>query len=219
MPARIPFVSGEKFGRLTTVREIDVPGESRGRRILCLCDCGSKVVKDYKAMRNGNVRSCGCLRKEVTAAKNTTHGLSDTPEYGHWKGMRQRCTDPNHEKYPSYGGAGVIVCVRWDDFTAFLEDMGPAPSPEYSLDRFPDRHGNYEPGNVRWATASEQARNRDSSISVVYEGKTMLLIELEEIHGFPPGALYGRIRRGWTAEDAVRTPLKLGNNQWTKRKR
>ncbi len=93
-----------------------------------------------------------------------THGHSrggkTTREFNSWLGMRQRCTDPNHHKWPRYGGRGIKVCARWlSSFEAFLADMGPRPS-DRTLDRYPDRDGDYEPGNCRWATAKEQAANR-----------------------------------------------------------
>lgn len=81
-------------------------------------------------------------------------------EYVTWVTMRQRCNNPNHHKYPRYGGRGVVVCERWNEFANFLTDMGPKPSPKHSIDRYPNPAGNYEPGNCRWATATEQNRNR-----------------------------------------------------------
>ena len=149
-----------------------------------------------------------------TFESNTVHGLSGSVEYGHWKAMRQRCNDPKAEKYPKYGGIGVVVCERWDDFAAFLEDMGPSPSTDCSLDRFPNRHGNYEPGNVRWASAVEQTRNRDCTVEVVFEGASVAIAELAERFSIPYGRLRSRLRLGWGVEDAIRKPVRLqrGNN-------
>jgi hypothetical protein len=81
--------------------------------------------------------------------------------------MKQRCYNPNNRNFPNYGGRGITVCAAWrDDFAAFLHDMGPRPSPDHSLDRFPDNDGNYEPGNVRWATPDQQRGNMRHTIRI-----------------------------------------------------
>jgi hypothetical protein len=87
------------------------------------------------------------------------HGLSGSRTYSSWASMRDRCLNPNATKYPNYGAKGVTVCERWNLFENFLEDMGLRPE-STSLDRYPDRTGNYEPGNCRWATPHEQNLNR-----------------------------------------------------------
>lgn len=85
---------------------------------------------------------------------------NEHPEYGSWAAMIKRCTDPNHVGYGNYGGRGITVCDRWlDSFDAFVEDMGPKPTPSHSIDRV-DVNGNYEPANCRWATPVEQRANR-----------------------------------------------------------
>jgi len=88
-----------------------------------------------------------------------THGLSKTPEYRAWASMVQRCTNPNNARYDRYGGRGISICVRWNKFENFLADMGPRPTKGHSVDR-KDNEGNYEPGNCRWATRSEQQNNK-----------------------------------------------------------
>ena len=86
--------------------------------------------------------------------------LEGPPAYGSWRGMHERCGNPVNADYSNYGGRGITVCERWFSYASFIADMGPPPSPQHSLDRFPNNDGPYEPGNCRWATAKEQYDNR-----------------------------------------------------------
>jgi hypothetical protein len=187
------------------------------RRVLCVCDCGEEVVVIYKSVRTGNTKSCGCLRREIVSAKNFKHGMKHLPEYTHWRAMRQRCNDPNCEKYAAYGAVGVTVCSRWNDFPTFLSDVGRMPSPKHTLDRFPNRHGNYEVGNVRWATPSEQVRNRSCTRTVLVSGKTVPIIELAERYGLDPGRVAWRLDHGWTLEESLTIVPKKGRNGYDRK--
>jgi hypothetical protein len=153
-------MTGERFGRLRVIGRS--PENNAQRRALweCVCDCGNTTVLPRKDLTTGNTRSCGCFARDWTVEKHTVHGRSRTPEYHAWKNMRQRCLNPNHPNYHHYGGRGVTICDQWlDSFAAFLADVGERPAPGLSLDRI-DNDGNYEPGNVRWATQSQQIRNQ-----------------------------------------------------------
>lgn len=108
--------------------------------------------------------------RETIGERMYRHGHArreKSPTYSCWMNMVSRCGNENIPAYASYGAKGIKVCGRWLDFTNFLADMGERPSGAHSLDRWPDKSGNYEPGNVRWATSSEQARNRKSCRTVV----------------------------------------------------
>lgn len=153
-----PLPAGTRFGRLTVTHDRD----GASRVIGVLCDCGTAFAASVKVLRRGDVRSCGCLRREVAAERSTTHGGTGSREYTTWKAMWQRCTNPRASKYRYYGGRGITVCARWRDFEAFLADMGPRPAGK-SIDRV-DPDGDYEPGNCRWATQREQVANRRRSL-------------------------------------------------------
>jgi hypothetical protein len=102
------------------------------------------------------------------------HGLSYTPEYRAWQTMRLRCTVPDNPAYADYGGRGIKVCDRWmTSVEAFVSDMGPKPTPDHELDRYPDNNGDYEPGNCRWATRSENDRKRRSNRIIAFAGEKL----------------------------------------------
>jgi hypothetical protein len=122
--------------------------------------------------------------------------------------MKARCNNPQNPNYPRYGARGVKVCERWEsDFVNFLEDMGRSPGPGYSLER-EDNDGNYEPSNCRWATKTEQARNRRSNKRLTFRGLTLTQAEWAERTGIPQSTLHLRVKYGWTVERALTQPLR-----------
>lgn len=154
MPKAID-ITGRRFGRLIALRRTTNHPKSNRTRWECICDCGKSVKVVTFNLTCNDTKSCGCLNKET----RYKHGKSYTPEYSAWRSMKQRCFNRKTNYYADYGGRGITVYQGWvDDFEAFYEHVGPRPSDEYSLDRI-DVNRDYEPGNVRWATARQQARN------------------------------------------------------------
>lgn len=138
-----------------------------------------------------------------------TSGGRNTPEFTSWSKMISRCYCPTSPRFENWGGRGITVCDEWrSNYSAFLQYMGRKPSPSHSLDRFPNLDGNYEPGNVRWATPEEQSRNRRSCKLVTAFGQTKTLIEwVEEPGSLNYGTVKSRLLAGWPAERALSTPV------------
>lgn len=152
-------LEGQRFGRLLV---LSLTEERRRKKAcwLCRCDCGKDAIVPSGQLRSGMTRSCGCLRAEVERTVGIKHGMNKTPEHRAWVAMRERVNNPNHASYSYYGGKGIKICERWDDFRNFFEDMGPHPFPKATLDRWPNPAGNYEPSNCRWATRQQQSENQ-----------------------------------------------------------
>lgn len=145
-----------------------------------------------------------------------THGHTTdghvSPEYSVWASMFTRCYKPGHRAYRYYGGRGVRVCERWRSFENFLTDMGPRPIGT-TLDRWPNKDGNYEPGNCRWATPEEQNNNTSACITIEFKGRTLRPMEAAAASGIPLSTIYKRLRRGWPIELVLSTANYRGRNQ------
>lgn len=206
-------IEGQKFGRLLVV---EFSGRTTNRRLLwkCICECGREVVTEGISLRTGNTKSCGCLNRELAAQRKLTHGHSGrrgsgrAPEYTVWSAIKNRCFSVGCKSYRDYGERGITMCQRWaESFEAFLEDMGPKPTPKHTIERI-DNDGNYEPGNCRWATRTEQARNKRNNVRLVFNGNEKSLAEWAEVSGINRDCLYQRIcSYGWTVEKALTTPV------------
>lgn len=143
---------GMRYNRLLVV---SAEGRATNKHFLwgCLCDCGNRLVVDGCSLVTGNTQSCGCYLKE----RITKHGGWKKASYNTWRAMIRRCTRAQDKDFKRYGAAGIKVCSRWLEYTAFVADMG-EPVGEQTLDRI-DPQGNYTPDNCRWASPTVQARN------------------------------------------------------------
>jgi hypothetical protein len=127
-----------------------------------------------------------------------------TPEYRAWKNMRSRCNLPSNPRYPQYGGRGIRVAERWNDFSQFFADVGERPTSLHSLDRI-DVNGHYEPGNVKWSTEHDQQRNRTNNRWISVGGRTMVVTDWAKELGIDPRRIFNRLAKGWSEERAVTT--------------
>lgn len=159
--------------------------------------------------------SCGCFVTEFNVARNTTHGLSSTPEYGVWCKMKARCEDPAEPSYRYYGARGITVCERWrNDYAAFYTDMGARPTPAHQIDRT-DNDGPYSSENCRWRTRTEQANNKRNNTRLVLNGETHTIAEWARLRGLTSTMICLRLyRRGWPVERALTTPANASKHAY-----
>lgn len=201
-----PFkdIAGKKFSLLTVVSR-EMNGACGAIRWKCICDCGGETVSFGSGLRAGRVTNCGCKRKIAMREGRfaLTHGMDGTKEHYAWLSMKQRCYNEKCEQYKNYGAKGVIVCDRWlNSFSNFFSDVGRAPSKKHSIDRI-DCYGNYEPGNVRWATMKTQQQNRRNNYYIEYNGEIKSLAEWCDVFQLGYSLVWQRINKlNWTVERA-----------------
>ena len=214
-------LTDKRFGKWLV---ISVRWEDQKGWALCRCDCGTEREVRAADLSHGNSQSCGCVSAEKAYFRGTHYG-SDTPTYKVWVGMRKRCTNPNSEDYPLYGGRGVYVCDGWNDYAAFVGDVGERPREKLSIDRI-DTNGAYTCGkceqckergasmNVRWATTTQQGRNRRNTRKLTLNGETKTMFEWSEELNIGYSTLHSRINQHhWTPEEALTIAPVIGQNQ------
>lgn len=201
---------GDVYGKLTVLSfdrdDRSFPGQLR-RYWRCKCECGAIVSVLHGNLRNGRKnKSCGCHQRHAGASTPEKHGKTGTPEHTIWKKMRYRCNNPSFVGYADYGGRGIKVCERWNSFTAFLKDMGPRPTAKHEIERR-DCNGGYCPENCYWIHESKQNRNRRDTVRMTLNGITKSMHDWADELGIPAKSIAARIRRGWSHEKSLTTPL------------
>lgn len=196
----------KRASRLSFIRR----SENR-RKALYRCECGTELEAYVTNVNSGKSLSCGCLQREMTAARSTKHGNASRGNhsriYETWASMIARCTKQYRPDYHRYGGRGITVCARWLVFERFLADMGDRPEGK-TLDRYPDTDGNYEKSNCRWATAAEQANNRRSNVMIEHLGRRHNIEAWSKEFGIDRHVIEDRMRRGETDPEKIFGPLR-----------
>lgn len=197
-------LTGLRFGRWLVLEQVRVrPGITHWR---CRCDCGNESVVFAQTLREGHSRSCGCLQRELSSERASTHALSGTSFYNRWCAIIGRCYNPNNTKFHRYGKRGIRMCefIRTSPANLLLL-IGPKPAAGMSIGR-PDNDGHYSCGkcaeclqrewplNVRWETATQQARNRRTSSSLSINGETKTIAEWAELSGLKSGTIWFRVK-------------------------
>jgi len=211
-----PPIKTESTCSIGPAFKVRQPSGQHSLKIVCQCKCSTHYVADYYATASGMHKSCGCMKRDAVVKRNkdnAKHGEAvgnGTKEYRAWRRMLFSCYNENAKEYDNYGGRGIKVCDRWLDpangFTDFLSCVGRAPSPKHSIDRI-DVNGHYEPKNVRWATSTEQGRNRRNNRLLTAFGETKTLSEFSAQFNVCSVAVAWRLDRGWSVEDALTKPM------------
>lgn len=211
IPSKCRFqdLTGQQFGRLTV---LGYHGKSRKLATwVCKCQCGKRKIVYNGNLQNGSTVSCGCYQNECRIRRSVTHNESrkqqHTPEYKAYTGAKTRCKNSNIESFPSYGGRGIKFL--FESYEDFLAEVGRKPTPNHSLDRI-DVNGHYEKGNVRWATAAEQGRNKRHNRWIVINNITKTLSEWSEIIGIHHQVFSNRIKNKWCDDCLVKPPNQGG---------
>lgn len=162
MGKRLEIKPGDKFSRLSIIREIDpiIYGKYKKRNFLCLCVCGTITEARLENLRRNHTTSCGCMREIAASKAKKIHGFAGTRIYSIWTGMKNRCYNHNVKSYSNYGEKGVVVCKEWHEFIPFKEwALANGYEDHLTIERV-DPYGNYEPSNCTWIPKSEQGKNK-----------------------------------------------------------
>lgn len=192
---------GRTYGNWTVI----CPGKTNRWHVKhwwCRCKCGTKKEVRESVLKVVDSEFCSDCKP---MPKRIKHGLLSEPCYNVWRGIRQRCLNPKANGYKNYGGRGIKVCQRWNDFAAFCEDMSEGYKPGLDIERI-DTNGNYEPGNCVWTTRKQNLRNRRNNRRMTFDGKTLCVSEWAEVTGISESAIRKRLRLKWPVAKILTTP-------------
>lgn len=197
---------GERYERLQVIdRAPNKSPSDTNARWRCLCDCGRTVIAYGQDLAREKHKSCGCLN----ASRITKHGMAHNPVYRVWIEMRRRCQVPSHPSFHNYGGRGICVDPRWEDFSNFYADMGQRPNGG-SIERI-DNSGPYSKENCKWASNKEQHNNKRTNRLLTAFGRTQTVAQWSAEFGIPWTTIRSRIERyNWPVESAVSAPRQAG---------
>lgn len=203
MPILIPIPVGKKFGFLTVTSEPQRDG--RQIKYECVCDCGKKHQCNGDSLRGGRTQSCGCKNAKLVALRETTHGESKTKLYKVWRGMHDRCENPNHGSYQYYGRKGIAVEIEFYPYELFSKWAKSHGYAEGLMLERKDGSRNYCPENCIWATPRVQARNRSSNRRLNFNGRNLCIVEWAKELGISKETICSRLRKGLPLELVLRT--------------
>ena len=194
-----PKMVGKQYGELV-VESFEYRGGASF--LFCKCSCGNTTVVSQGNLNNGHTKSCGCRKGSAI------HGMSKTPLYSVWSGIKSRCYDKNNVKYHLYGGRGIAVCDEWlNDFKKFHDDMCSGYKTGLQIDRRNNDKG-YSKANCHWVTSGVNSKNRRTSLFVIYNGKKVYMADLADKSAVDYGTLKYRIKAGWDVNRAVTEPAR-----------
>lgn len=210
--------SGQKFTKLTVLAQV------KGSVWRFQCECGKTIERYASAALKGQLRSCGCLKRERVIERNKAtakygNNLARTPTMGSWSAMMSRCFNTRYHDYPDYGGAGITVCefIRATPLNLIIL-IGLRPDGKsldrintfgsYTCGRCPQCFENHWALNVRWATATEQARNQRTNHLVEINGVSKCVAEWASELGIKKSSFRYRVKRGWTGQKLLQPKSK-----------
>ncbi len=201
---RLVIKNGSFIGKIQVIKE--VPTVDTERYFEFKCHCGDIFTARLHNLRTGNTNSCGCVKKKMLIDRNTTHGMTNTPEFNVWQNMCMRCHNVKATHYKYYGERGIKVCKRWrNSFENFFADMGKRPSPKHSIERV-DVNGDYSPKNCIWIENYRQYLNRTDSRFFTFNGETKTISQWATFAKMNYDMVWYRLNNGWSVQDAITLP-------------
>lgn len=204
-------LTGKRYGRLVVIERAKNKGSKTAW--LCKCDCGNEKIVSGDKLKTGNTKSCGCLNKELTIRRSSTHKMTNTRLYRLWLGIKKRCYNKNQPEYKNYGAKGIKMCDEWkNDFISFCSwsyEHGfdeKLSRWECSIDRI-DTLKDYSPQNCRWVDIHKQANNKTNNHLLTFQNSTLTLTQWSKKIKISQSTIRHRLKRGWSVEKTLTTPL------------